>query len=156
MAGTSYAESNPTPAGRAALSKWMDDMPLPDTAERPRIKSAAITAFDTVMQRKADETQKFWSDEGVALGRGWALKHALSGSTFEEQRKGLRAELIKRSRTYPESVRSAFKQGVWAGFDGARQNMHRTVLGPGRRHDSTYSLPIIWHTFLRQLTRLAE
>lgn len=127
MGGASYAENNPTPEGRKYVATWMDSLTSINDSERPHIKRAALSAFDKVMKRKDDEAQQFWYNEGVRLGRGWALDHALSGMTLEDQRKGLREELLRRSRTYHERIRPAFKGGVWAGFDGAKNNMHKTV-----------------------------
>ena len=127
MYGASYAEDCPTSEGRVYVAIWMDNMPLPAARERPEIRRAALSAFDAVIKRKADEAQQFWYNEGMSLGRKWALDHALDGSTFEYQRNGLRQELLRRSRTYPENSRPPFERGVWAGFDGAKNNMHRTV-----------------------------
>ena len=102
---------------------WIRTTTLLAAGDRPPIEEGAIDAFDEAKRL----AEKFVRDRGVSFGRSWALKYALSGTTLDNQRTAVSAEVEKRKKTYRGDYKQVFEQGVWAGFDSAKNNMHRTV-----------------------------
>ena len=121
--GRAQAKESLTPDGRTAMITWINTTTHLAAGDKPYIKEGAIEAFDEAKQLAGKPV----FDRGVSFGRSWALSHALSGTTLNDQRTTLGAEVQQRKRTYRGDYKQVFEQGVRARFDSAKNSMHRTV-----------------------------